>query len=302
MKPSLSAYPEHLPTSSTKYETKPRTFWTCSFLPGSLFALLERVVKFPKALPLPGLERSNFHAQLLSLCRSWSDPLHLNALRTDTHDLGFMVHPLRMDWELTGNYKSLESVINAAHNLSSRFNDKTGAVRSWNLAGSKSYEIYDMDENFLVIIDSMANLDLLFYVGKYTSDQKLIDIATSHANTVIKTLLRPDFTTYHVVNMDPRTGDIRHRFTHQGYRDESCWSRGQAWALLGFTQTYLWTEDPSFLVVAMSIANYFVQQLSKSTLHHPHVPPWDFQAPMDEDMDVLRDTSAGMIAVSNAPP
>jgi hypothetical protein len=241
--------------------------------------------------------QSNFHDQLLDLCRSWSAPLHRNALRTDTHDLGFMVHPLRMDWELTGNPKSLESVISAAHNLSSRFNAQTGAIRSWNLAGSKAYEIYDMDENFLVIVDSMANLDLLFYVGNYTNDQELIARATSHANAVIRTLLRPDFTTYHVVNMNPRNGEIQHRFTHQGYKDDSCWSRGQAWALLGFAQTYCWTEDPSFLVVAMSIANYFVLQLSSSTLHHPHVPPWDFGAPIDKDRDVLRDTSTGMIAV-----
>jgi hypothetical protein len=72
---------------------------------------------------------------------------------------------------------------------------------------------------------------------------------------------------------------------------------GQAWALLGFTQSFVWTEDPSFLVVAMSIANYFIAQLSRSQLSHPYVPAWDFLAPVAPDLDVVRDTSAGMIAV-----
>ena len=221
----LKDYPEHLPTSSKLYQTKPSTFWTCAFLPGCLFALAERMIKFPKALPIPLAIRPTFHPQLLDLCRSWCGPLHRNALRNDTHDLGFMVYPLRMDWELTGTEKSLESVIKAAYNLSSRINEKTGAIRSWNLAEIKTYNISDTQDNFLVIIDSMANMDLLFYVGNYTGDQELIRKATSHAQTVIRTLLRPDFTTYHVVNMSPENGEIKHRFTHQGYSDSSCWSR-----------------------------------------------------------------------------
>jgi glucose-6-phosphate isomerase len=143
-----------------------------------------------------------------------------------------MVHPLRMDWELTGNVKSLESVIKAAYNLSSRFNEKTGAIRSWNLAESKTYNISDARDNFLVIIDSMANMDLLFYVGSYTGDQELIRKASSHAQTVTRTLLRPDFSTYHVVNMNPEDGEIKHHFTHQGYNDSSCWSRYEVKTLI----------------------------------------------------------------------
>ncbi len=168
--------------------------------------------------------RAEFHAQLLGLCRSWCGPLHQNALRNDTHDLGFMMNPLRADWELNGNAKSLKSVTNAAYNLASRFSEKTGAIRSWNAVESKAYSISGEDE-FLIIIDSMANLDLLYYVGTFTGDRELIDKATSHAKTVIKTLVRSDFTTYHVSNLDPSNGDVKYRFTHQGYDDNSSWSR-----------------------------------------------------------------------------
>ena len=82
-----------------------------------------------------------------------------------------------------------------------------------------------MRDDFLIIVDSMANLDLLYYVGNYAGDQELIDKATSHAKTVIKTLVRPDFTTYHVANLDPNNGNTKYHFTHQGYDDNSSWSR-----------------------------------------------------------------------------
>lgn len=136
---ALNHFPEHLPISSERYETKPCTFWTCAFLPGCLFAVAERLIKFPRSLPIPLAIRPGFHTQLLRLCRSWCEPLHRNALRNDTHDLGFMVNPLRMDWELNGNLNSLESVIKAAYNLASRFSEKTGAIRSWNIVESKAY-------------------------------------------------------------------------------------------------------------------------------------------------------------------
>ena len=46
-----------------------------------------------------------------------------------------------MDWELNGNLKSLESVIKAAYNLGSRFSEKTGAIRSWDIVDNKAIKI-----------------------------------------------------------------------------------------------------------------------------------------------------------------
>ncbi len=79
------------------------------------------------------------------------------AKRTDTHDLGFIIAPLRADWELTGNVESLKSVLQAASNLASRFDDRLGAIRSWDKSVSKRYNYLDREENFLVIIDSMCS-------------------------------------------------------------------------------------------------------------------------------------------------
>lgn len=142
-----------------------------------------------------------------------------------------------------------------------------------------------------------VDLDLLYYAGYNTGNQKLIDIATRHAHTVMKTIVREDWSTYHLLNFDAKTGEIRNQLTNQGYRDWSTWSRGQAWAILGFTQTYLWTHDPVFLNTAIQISEYFIKRLETSELKsNKFVPLWDFDAPLDTAPP--RDSSAGMIAVN----
>ena len=69
------------------------------------------------------------------------------------------------------------------------------------------------------------DLDLLYYVGHHTSNQRLIDIATTHAHTVLKTVVRENFSTYHLINFDAQTGAVKDKLTNQGYKDWSTWSR-----------------------------------------------------------------------------
>lgn len=272
-------------------------FWTCGFLPAALYAVLERRIKWPHHLVIPK-SLDQFTPQLLQLCRSWNAALFENVERTDTHDLGFMTIALRRDYELTMDEKSLNAVVRAAHNLASRYDERVGLIRSWNVSRSKTYEITDLERNFLVIIDSMCNLDLLYWVAYTTGDHSLSDKATKHAKGVLERLVREDWSTFHCVNLDPNTGDILYHYTHQGYSKASCWTRGQAWAILGFTQTYQWTKEPLFLKAACSLANYLCRQLSTLSHEAPYVPPWDFDAPVVPGEPVLRDTSAGMIAAN----
>ncbi|OIW32799.1 glycoside hydrolase family 88 protein [Coniochaeta ligniaria NRRL 30616] len=305
--PNLETYPEYilpLGGAAGKYLSKPATFWTCGFFPASLYCLLERLRRYPQALPRPPqLEAVAFHNQLLALCRAWSAPLHAQATRTNSHDLGFIMQSLRMDWELNGTEASLKSYVSAAESLATRYDERVRAIRSWDKAVSHSYEIVDKEKNFLIVIDSMCNMDLLFYAAHHSSNSKLSSIAATHAHTVLRTIVRPDNSTYHVANLDPQSGNVQLNMTHQGYSDDSTWSRGQAWAILGFTQTYMWTRDTTFLSAAQRTADYFLQRLSESPAPtHKDVPLWDFDAPPYEDIDTngqpLRDTSAGMIAAN----
>lgn len=145
----------------------------------------------------------------------------------------------------------------------------------------------------------------------------MINIATTHAHTIINTHITragsasgakyPELSTCHVANMCPRTGDIVQRLTAQGYSDTSTWARGQAWAMLGFAQTYVWTKEVEFLRTACGLTEHFASRLRSAPAcvevvrngvkTGRYVPLWDFDAPVDEK-DPLRDSSAGMIAAN----
>jgi unsaturated chondroitin disaccharide hydrolase len=104
-------------------------------------------------------------------------------------------------------------------------------------------------------------------------------------------LVRGDGSTAHEGLFDPATGEFLRQTTHQGYRGDSCWSRGLAWALYGFGTAYTFTRDPAFLATAEACADFYI-------LHTPPdgVPPWDYDAPPDSL--ALPDTSGAAIAAS----
>lgn len=135
----------------------------------------------------------------------------------------------------------------------------------------------------------MLNLDLLFWAARETGNSSFHDIALAHACTTRQHHVRKDNSTVHVVNLDLKTGLPNDKFTNQGYNDDSCWARGQAWGILGFMQTFEWTGEQSFMDTAKGLADYFIAHLPTDG-----VPYWDFDAPVTEETP--RDTSAAMIA------
>lgn len=120
-----------------------------------------------------------------------------------------------------------------------------------------------------------------------TGDSGLSEIASAHALTTMKALIRDDHSTFHVANFDQQTGLVKQRMTNQGYSDDSCWARGQAWGVTGFAQCYRRTKDKRFLETSIGLADYFITRLPEDS-----VPHWDFDAPQPAP----RDTSAGLIA------
>lgn len=154
-------FPDNVPSTGGeigKYVFSGITAWTSGFFPGSLYALLERSIKYPGQVPFSGRGHRILFEQLRSLGQTWADPLHGQAFRTNTHDMGFLILPaLRRDWELTGNLTSFQSVITAAHSLASRYDPRVKAVRSWDSLVNKRHNITNKDTNFLVIIDSMCS-------------------------------------------------------------------------------------------------------------------------------------------------
>ncbi|SCV48595.1 related to glucuronyl hydrolase [Fusarium fujikuroi] len=218
---------------------------------------------------------------------------------------------LRRDFKLFRSERSLGSIIQAAHNLATRYVSAAGAIRSWDCLLKKDITVTDMDNNLLTIIDSMCNLDLLFYAAAQTGEQRLADIASSHATTLLKTHLRQKnasstlkrgyqgqpYSTCHVANIDPKTGDLKWRRTAQGYADDSTWSRGQAFldAACGCAEYFLHRLETSPSCVELPVQS---SSGHKSARQGRHVPLWNFDAPIENPRDPLRDSSAGVIAAN----
>jgi unsaturated chondroitin disaccharide hydrolase len=120
----------------------------------------------------------------------------------------------------------------------------------------------------------------------------LYDMAYSHASKALLNHVRRDGSTFHLVEYDPQTGAVTDRRTKQGKSDDSTWSRGQAWAVNGFTMVFRETGDAKFLDAARATADYFIDQLPKDDL----VPQADFQSTYTDLAH--KDSSAAAIAAS----
>lgn len=201
---------------------------------------------------------------------------------TGTHDLGFLFYPSWVTaWRLTGDDVWRTGAVRAADSLIQRYNPRGHFIRAWGA-------LNDPRNAGRVIIDTMMNLDLLAFASGQTGDEKYLDIAVEHARTTRRVFPRPDGSTPHVYDFDPVSGAPIGPNTVQGYSPTSCWSRGQAWGLYGFTTMYRRTGDPQFLATARALADYAVGALTPD-----HVPVWDYRAPQ-QPYDI-KDASAGAV-------
>ena len=203
-----------------------------------------------------------------------------------THDLGFMIgDSFGKAYQLTGEQSYRDVMLQAARTLCTRYSPKVGCIRSWN---------HNADRwTFPVIIDNMMNLEILFEAYKLTGDKSFYDIAVSHANVTMKNHFRDDYSSYHVVDYDPVTGTVRSRVTHQGYSDDSFWSRGQGWALYGYTMCYRYTHDQRYLEQAKNIAKFL---FSLNNMPEDGIFFWDMKDPSIPDAP--RDASAAALVAS----
>lgn len=226
---------------------------------------------------------------------TWTWPIEEAKWHRGTHDLGFMMNcSFGKAYELTKERSYLDVLIQSARTLASRYSPAVGCIRSWDHNGQHW--------RFPVIIDNMMNLELLFRATQLTGDSTYWHIAEQHAQTTMKNHFRPDASSYHVVDYDPESGQVRLKETHQGYADDSYWSRGQSWGLYGFTMCYRFTGRAEYLRQAERIAGFI---LSLKNLPADGIPYWDMKMPEVEKCTagkvndtVPRDASAAAIAAS----
>jgi hypothetical protein len=249
--------------------------WRSGFFPGSLWYLYE----------LTGKEYWAQEAE------KFTESIEKAKNITYHHDIGFIINcsfgnGLRL--KNIDAYK--EVIITAAKSLSTRFRPAGGVLQSWNVTG-KSWQAKRGWE-CPVIIDNMMNLELMFKATQLSGDSTYYRIAVSHADRTLKEQFRPDGSCYHVVDYGLIDGKVHHRQTAQGYSDESCWSRGQAWAIYGYTMCYRFTHFKRYLNQAIKT---FHMMKNKTTMPDDLIPYWDMDAPKipNEPRDV---SSAAVIA------
>ena len=266
--------------------------WTGGFFPGALWYIYQY----------------SGDSTVKAEATHWTEALEKAKDLTQHHDIGFVMYcsygnALRLEKD-SAKRKAYEAILlHSAESAMSRYNPKVGLIKSWNeKAAWDGKTIW----KYPVIIDNMMNLELLFFASEKTGDPKYREAAISHARKTMKNHFRDDYSTYHVVDYDTINGEAIHQQTNQGYADNSTWSRGQGWAIYGFTLMYRETRDTAFLHTAKRAADFYI---GHPNMPEDKVPYWDFNAGQEgyvSDVDfssrkldyIPRDASAAAVAAS----
>lgn len=269
---NLEPFCEQFPAPASRggiYPAIGNTEWTSAFWTGMLWLAYELTgsEKYRGAAEkqLPGYERRL-----------------TGKINTATHDLGFLYTlSCVAAYKLTGNKDAMTSAMEAAELLVGRYFEKAGIIQAWGDLG-------DPEQRGRMIIDCLMNLPLLYWVAQAGGGKEYYKIAYSHALQAARHIVREDASTFHTFYMDVETGAPRFGKTAQGYSDNSCWSRGQAWGIYGFMLSYVYTGDGSFLETARKLADYFLNRLPADYTCY-----WDL---VFTNGDEERDSSAAAIA------
>ncbi len=260
-------YPMYTVAGQFGHDRKRWTHWCDGFYPGLMFIFAE----------------ATGDDWWLDKAIAYATPLEERQYDRAVHDLGFLFLSTHLRWlGLNGPAERIEPLLaQAGKTMAMRFMEKGQYLRSFVEPAS-------------LFIDIMMNVGVIFYAGLKTGDERLLDIAHKHCLTTRRTIVRGDGSTSHEAIFDLETGECLRQSTHQGYRGDSCWSRGLAWSLYGFTRSYLQTGRREYLETAMLNADYYLENTPPDG-----VTPWDYDAP--ESGPLARgqvDTSACAIAAS----
>lgn len=250
---NLPLYTDHCQNHSSVHDIYPQcenNQWTCGFWPGEVWLSYERT----------GDEA--FKNTALTLVDSFLYRIE-HKIEVDHHDMGFLYSPSCVAaYKLTGSEKGRKAAILAADQLCTRFQEKGEFFQAWGALGAA--------DNYRYIIDCLLNVPLLYWASETTGDAHYADLAHKHVTTCLANSIRPDGSTYHTFFMDPVTGGPVRGATCQGYKDDSCWARGQAWGVYGTAISYRYTRRPEYLDAFRRVLAYYLERLPEDL-----VPYWD---------------------------
>jgi len=245
--------------------------WTTSFFTGMAL------------LAWRATEDEHFLQQTLRLASAYRDKA-VHPKFHSHHDMGFLYSLYSVAlFKLTGEAAHREVGLAAADALAQRYNEQGRFIRAWGQLGTTEQEN-------MAIIDCLMNLPLLYWASEVSGDQKFRNIAIAHADTTLKTFIRPDDSVCHAFRYDLKTGAPLGPDNYCGFGVDTYWARGTTWAIYGFALSYRYTGDKKYLDASLRILRKFMTQLDAEI-----VPLWDFRLPASEKP--LRDASAASVAV-----
>lgn len=268
---NLDRYTNKFPSACTtnlKYRVKDNDDWTNGFWTGMLWLAYEYIgdEKYKKVAKI---HTDNFKER-------YDKDSVLNH-----HDIGFLYSPsVVADYKVSGSEMARELGIKAATKLKGRYQEKGGFIQAWGNLGEES--------EYRLIIDCFLNLPILYWAYEETKDESFLEVANTHFNTAINNVIREDLSTYHTYYFDKKTGKPTKGVTHQGFKNDSCWARGQAWAILGMAINYRYNHNENSKEIFEGVTNYYLNRLPEDL-----IPYWDliFTA---EDKEP-RDSSSAVI-------
>lgn len=201
----------------------------------------------------------------------------------NTHDIGFIFLSSAMPfYRITGDMRHRATALRAADKLRSRLivTKRGSYISSWG-------PMTDSRGRAASAIDTMANIPLLYWAGKEADDASFHLAAEEHAKMTMLSFNRADNTQFHAVEYDTTTGERLRGYTFQGAHDDSYWSRGTGWAVMGLVVTAANSGNVNYLTQAIAISEKWFEVLGDKA-----VPPYDFDATGE---DVPEDSAASAI-------
>ena len=212
----------------------------------------------------------------------WTEILAPNAKVTDNHDVGFIMYCSYGNARRLLKTEAYDGLLKeTARSLCTRFNPDLGLIRSWGDVGD--------EKHFQVIPDNLMNLELLMWASRH-GDVRAGAVARSHADVTMVHHFKADGGCYHVLDYDQKAKVVQGVLRGQGLGPETSWSRGQSWAIYGYSMMYRETGDRRYLDFARKLADFAIRH---SNMPADGVPYWDYGAPGEE-----RDSSAAAIMAS----
>jgi unsaturated chondroitin disaccharide hydrolase len=178
--------------------------------------------------------------------------------------------------------------LEGARGLAALFNPRAGLIP----LGKEAEEASSVGESE-ANVDGMQSSALLAWAAERANAPDLRRIAARHAQRSLEVFVREDRSVVQSASLDAQSGRVLRTYTHKGIRDDSTWTRAQAWAMLGAAVDAIWlpAERSALVAAAQGLADWWLAHVPEDL-----VAFWDFDAPLSSNPE--RDTSGTAIAAA----